>query len=73
MLKVILIFSIISLFFVFAGWLGLFLLEFLFDTSLTTAHERARTMWRYALFGVGLQALITCMFIYVVLTPGGVD
>jgi hypothetical protein len=45
----------------------------LFDTGKETGPERARTIIRYALFGVCLQLVIQAMFLYVLFAPGSLE
>lgn len=40
---------------VHAVWMGLFSMEVLFDTSRSTAAERARTLAKYVFFGLALE------------------
>ncbi len=55
----------IVLFFIQSGWLAMFVLDLFFDTSLTTATERARTIIKFVVFGVTIQAAIVILMLVV--------
>jgi len=60
--------AVIFLSFVQVGWLSMFGLDMFFDTSRTTAHERARTIFRYITFMVIVQAGIVVIYLLIVFT-----
>lgn len=51
-------FLIVVLFMMQCAWLTMFVLDFFFDTSRSTAAERARTIAKFAAVGILLQISI---------------
>ena len=60
--------AVIFLSFVQVGWLSMFGLDMFFDTSRTTAHERARSIFRYISFMVIVQIGIVVIYLMIVFT-----
>jgi len=60
--------AVIFLSFVQVGWLSMFALDMFFDTSRTTAAERARTIFRYITFMVIVQIGIVVIYLMIVFT-----
>lgn len=61
---------ILGLFFVHCAWMGMFALEVLFDTSLSTAAERWRSLSRYVVFDILLTAAIATLLFVRLFQPG---
>lgn len=55
---------LIVLFMLQSAWLGMFALDLFFDTSLTTANERAHTIVRYLAFIFAIQALLFSVLLW---------
>lgn len=53
--------TILMLLLIHCGWLALFCLEILFDTSQTTAAERFRILTRYVTFGLSVTGMIALL------------
>ncbi len=53
--------AIVFLVILHVGWLALFALEILFDTTRCTAAERWRNIRNYFFFGIGLECIIVIL------------
>jgi hypothetical protein len=60
---------LVVLCFIQAAWLGMFALELFFDTTRSTAAERARTIFRYVAFLLAVQTGIVIIAILVIHNP----
>jgi len=58
--------AVIFLSFVQVGWLSMFSLDMFFDTSRSTAAERARTIVRYVAFMAVVQLGIVIIYLLIV-------
>jgi hypothetical protein len=61
---------ILCLFVLHCAWMGMFALEVLFDTSLTTAAERWRSLSKYVAFGILITAAIATLLFVRLFQPG---
>ncbi len=65
MVKFLLAVAIVVLSIIQAGWMAMFALELFFDTSRSTAAERARIIFRYMAFLVTVQIGIVIIVILI--------
>lgn len=65
MLKFLLAVAIVALSIIQAGWMAMFALELFFDTSRSTAAERARIIFRYMAFLITVQIGIVVIFLLI--------
>jgi hypothetical protein len=71
MIKFLLAVAVVVLCFIQAGWLSMFCLELFFDTSRSTAAERARTIFRYVVFLGLVQVGIIVIFMLILFSDPG--
>ena len=70
MSKFLLAVAVVALSFIQAGWMAMFALELFFDTSRTTAAERARVIARYLVFLITVQVGIVIIFLLILYSGG---
>lgn len=74
MFKFFLAITVITLAFIQTAWLSMFALDLFFDTSRSTAAERARTIFHYMAFLITVQVGIVVLFILILYSgsPDGI-